>query len=264
MFATNALVAMVIAAYFAVVTRSLRIRCVLGAVAGLLALAIMLTLSRATSLVTALSLAYMTFRLRRRVPVIWTVIVMLLIALCLVPFIPADYYQRMASLFTEEAKTDMSLFRRNAYNVIAWRLFLRSPVWGVGPNGFIHYYTANAFRTITDTADFGRYCHNTYLGVLCETGLLGLAAFTAIVWLSFRDLSFVVRSYGRRADGFLKQSAEALHLALFAFLLSSLFLPNLYKKYMWLMFALCGAMAHIRRRQLAREAGPRTPSDSPS
>jgi O-antigen ligase len=248
-FATNLLVGLFIVVGVLFVTQRFWLRVLCLAALGVLLLAVLMSLSRAVSLVLVVSVVFMVFRFRHRVPIPYVLALLLLVIVCITPFVPAAYFERMGTLFTH-TRTDASLVRRSAYHMIGSELFLRSPIWGVGPGSFPSYYQETSFRFLADTFEGGRRLHNMYLTLACELGGLGLLTFGAIIWATFRSLGRVIQSYGAGEDAFLRQAAETLQLCLFAFLLNSIFLSNEYLKYLWVLVATAAALANMRRREL--------------
>lgn len=62
--------------------------------------------------------------------------------------------------------------------IAAWRAFRERPLWGIGPGQFQHHYG----RWIPDIRlDPTLHANNLCLGLLAETGFIGLAAFLAIL-----------------------------------------------------------------------------------
>jgi len=261
-FATNILVAFLIALHFLLVSRPGRLRWILLGATGVLGCGIVLSFSRGVAVATVLSVLYLLYRVRKRVSrrrMTAIVCGMVVLGICAIPLIPAGYLERLASLVTE-AGVDVSLIRRGAYHVIGLKLFARSPLWGVGPGSFPTYYMSPEFRYLTDTFGGGRLLHNLYLSIACQLGLIGLTCFLLLGWRAFRSLRDVA---GRAPDhSFLQRAAEALNVALVAFLISSVFLPNEYQKYMWVLFALSAALPRILQSRDDHEPDQSVPSHS--
>ena len=249
-FGTNMLVALLLGVYFLAATRKSWMRLVLAPVVVVLALAIIQTFARGVALVTLLSLGYLLFKLRRRISPVWVLAVIVVVALSLIAFVPAVYWERLASSVTRFG-SDPTIGRRLDSYRIAYELFSRQPLLGFGPGNFIVEYMSPEFRF--DHSATPSVCFNLYLSIAVQAGLIGLAAFGLIVVVAFRELRFVARSYGE-GDGFLKQGAEVLEVILAAFLLVSLVEPTDLHKYMWIVFGLIAATARLRREQLAGAA----------
>jgi O-antigen ligase len=150
-----------------------------------------------------------------------------------------------------EVQADESTRSRTTEMGAAALAFLDHPLVGVGPGGFPFYYQTYAPRvgievreTTTSGTDKGevarREAHDIVLGVAADTGLLGLAAFTAVIWLTLRDLRRARRRWlGIRPD--LVTMIDSIGLALAAYLAAGLFLTLAFERYLWLLVALAGA-----------------------
>jgi hypothetical protein len=125
---------------------------------------------------------------------------------------------------------------------------------GFGPGNFLMQYMSPVFRF--DGGAVPSVLFNLYLSIATQAGLLGLAAFAAVVWQAFRELRFVRRSVVE-TDHSLGHIAEVLEVVLVALLVVSLFEPTDLQKYLWIVFGAATAAGHIRRVQLAAaEAAP--------
>ena len=261
-FATYVLTALLLVAYLAGTDRRAWTRALLVPIVLVMGLAIVLSRSRAVSLVAATSALVLIVRIRHRVA-LWKVgLFVAAVAGCLLWMAPAQYFERVLSLLANP-ESDLSFQSRKSFNALALALFVEHPLLGVGPGNFSEYFTSPDFRFIVDTFGSWKMVHNLYLGVACHMGILGLGLFGAILWRAFADLSFVVRSYNEGEDGFLKRAAEAVQVALFSFLFNAFFLPMEREKYMWILFGVCAAMARIRRAERERVAVlPATPAEA--
>ena len=72
---------------------------------------------------------------------------------------------------------------------VGWRMVEAQPLWGVGAGNFpvasIHYLLEPGALLRTDfIVDDPKVAHNTYLNVLAELGVVGLALFLAILALA--------------------------------------------------------------------------------
>lgn len=74
-----------------------------------------------------------------------------------------------------------SLQRRSQLNVIAFKMWLSSPIFGVGLNNFIP--RMEEFGQVQATYRFLQPVHNIYLLVLAETGVIGEISLICLIWL---------------------------------------------------------------------------------
>ena len=125
-------------------------------------------------------------------------------------------------------------------------VFLDHPVLGAGPGMAQRHYAEHAAMVGGKVRAGVRRSHNLFLQLAAETGLIGLAAFGAVVFFAIRGLERTRRRYAGR-DPMLWSVASGLELALVVSLATSLFLHAAYVRYFWLLLGLCAAVGTIER-----------------
>jgi len=242
-FGSDLLISLLTCLYFAIVTRRWWLRALLAAAAGFL-IGIVYTYARGVSLVMVLSAGYLLFRLRRRLS--WTgVAVAVAAVLCLAPFLPEAYWDRMGTALTQFS-SDATIGRRLDTWRIGWKLFEQSPLLGFGPGNFIVQYMSPEFRF--DRAGVPSVCFNLFLSVATQAGLMGLVALGGVLLLAFRNLRRLSDSFGTE-EPLLQHITELLNIALVTLLMMSLFEPTDFQKTLWIVLGAIVAAAHIRRQQ---------------
>ena len=164
----------------------------------------------------------------------------------------------------EQTSADESTRGRTTEMLAAKLAFFDHPLLGVGPGVFPYYYQQYAqqvgievheeTRSGPETGNLPRReAHNIWLGLAADLGLAGLAAFGAIMFVSFRELARVRRRWlGIRPE--VVGYADALLLALVAYFAAGLFLTLAFERYLWLLIALAGAAGTLYYGRLfARE-----------
>jgi hypothetical protein len=154
---------------------------------------------------------------------------------------------------------DTSVVRRYVLNVAAWHVFLDHPILGVGPGHFSDYYSMAYCNHVGLIEQLKKYRgHNLYLETLAETGILGLAAFLAIILAIMHGLWKIWKKLQREGSES-SDVAIAFFLCLVAYLISAIFAHMSYQRYFWLLMALSSATIHIlgsAEQQTASELGP--------
>ncbi|MEM9760162.1 MAG: O-antigen ligase family protein [Pseudomonadota bacterium] len=127
-------------------------------------------------------------------------------------------------------------------------MFLDRPVVGVGLGMAPAHYAEYALVVGGKVRPGERRSHNLFLQLAAETGLLGLAAFMAVLLVAFVPLDRL----RRRAldDPPLATLAAGLELSLFILITTSMFLHAAYVRYLWLLLALAGCLATIGQRPI--------------
>lgn len=205
--------------------------------AGVLLLAVLGTLSRGAlvGVATMLVVALLMGLLRWRVALGFAVLIGagVLVVLAAVPQLVGT------SLSQKDHVADQNVSERLELWQAAARMTLESPVLGLGPGSFsvLHGdYSDSLPRDVNHTLDVA---HNTYLEVSAEAGLVGLAAFLAIVVAAYAG----ARSGWRRTGDPL---AAAVCVALLGTAAAAVFVTEQYFLPLWLLAALGAALAPVR------------------
>jgi putative inorganic carbon (HCO3(-)) transporter len=237
--------------------RTMVLRLLAAGATGVIAFALTLTFSRGAGVAFVVVLVMMT--VFRYIPLYQLLIVVLGLVL-LLSFVPA-YKERVATLGSiaggaeTESTLDQSVRSRSTEMKAAAQVFLDHPLVGVGPGSFPLYYQEYANRVgldVHEAAESGarrgeearRESHNIFLSIAADLGILGLAAFLVILFLTFRRLN---RSRKRwlRAHPEAANLAASFLLGLAAYLTSGLFLTLAFERYFWLLLALAGSAATL-------------------
>jgi O-antigen ligase len=146
---------------------------------------------------------------------------------------------------------DNSLLSRVTETLSAGLVMLDHPILGVGPDMFPVYYEHYAeIVGILVKNGAAREAHNLYLGVGAELGVIGLAVFLIIAFLTVRMLLRARRaSLDRRPD--LERLTTPFLLALMTYYVTGIFLHLSFARFYWLMLAVAGAAAIITLRDVA-------------
>jgi putative inorganic carbon (HCO3(-)) transporter len=234
--------------------RSTALRVLAALCTASITLGVVLTFSRGAAVgFGALILALLAMRLIQGRHV---VAILLALALVFVAF--PQYGTRVASLaeigsLSDGAGTssvDNSLLSRVTETAAAGLVMADHPLFGVGPDMFPYYYEPYAEVVgILVKNDAAREAHNLYLGVGAELGIVGLAVFLIIAFLTVRMLLRARRlSINARPD--LERLTTPFLLALMTYYVTGIFLHLSFARFYWLMLAIAGAAAVITLREV--------------
>jgi O-antigen ligase len=142
---------------------------------------------------------------------------------------------------------------RDDLSRIALRIARDHPIVGVGLNDFRaenprYVREPGELDDIELITDQPQVVHNTYLEVLTEMGVVGLALLLTIAATSVRAGWLASRRFELLEDPQLVTLARAVLVALAAALATALFMSNGYDKRLWVMLALPVALAGVRSR----------------
>jgi len=117
-------------------------------------------------------------------------VIVLTVMLLVYPLIPADYSERLATIAQEDEDTDLSAAGRPVLWRLAFRMWQDQPFLGVGLGNFslvVDSYEGKARDLVTSRemarVIFGnrREPHSLYLGMLAESGAIGLGLFLVLL-----------------------------------------------------------------------------------
>lgn len=168
-------------------------------------------------------------------------------------FAPAEARDRVLEVNGGTGRTDIW--------TVGWRMVEDRPLLGVGAGNFpvasIHYLLEPGALMRTDfIVDNPKVAHNTYLNVLAEMGVVGLALFLAIIALPLWWAARAVGVAARAGDRQLEILARAMVVVIVGLLAADFFGSRQYTKQLWLLLSLCPVLLQISRAELAsRRAG---------
>jgi putative inorganic carbon (hco3(-)) transporter len=175
---------------------------------------------------------------------------------------PTDFGQRLAALgqvaglVRGDVPSDSALRGRMSEMASAALMFADHPVIGVGYGNYEGYYHRYARTLALDGRREERQAHSLYLEVAAETGILGVAAFAILL---AHSIAGVIRTRTALYDeGRVRhaQQVVAFAIALFGYLVGSLFLHLSYPRYLWLLLGIAIAVGALSEPVPRRFAQP--------
>ncbi|MGB3717256.1 MAG: O-antigen ligase family protein, partial [Candidatus Promineifilaceae bacterium] len=159
----------------------------------------LLTFSRGAGVSIAITLVAMVYL---RVIKLWHFVILSIAAIVLVLLAVPDYVYRISTAVdvAELASGNVdeaggSIQGRATVNLAAFNIFLDHPLFGVGP-GQTNLYTREYGNELgIRTLEGDRRAHNMYLEELADTGVVGFAAFLAILLITMLQLWQVRRRW---------------------------------------------------------------------
>jgi O-antigen ligase len=139
---------------------------------------------------------------------------------------------------------------------VGWRMVEDKPLGGVGAGNFpvasIHYLLEPGALLRDDfIVDTPLVAHNTYLDVLAQLGVVGLALFLAVLGFSLVCAARAIRYATEAGDRQLEILSRAIVVVLVGLLAADFFGSRQYSKQLWLLLSLCPVLLEITRGQLA-------------
>ncbi len=150
---------------------------------------------------------------------------------------------------------------RNDLWRVAWQVFEAHPVVGVGSGNFevvesnSHYVLRpGSITRIQYLAEAPQVAHNTFLQLLAETGVVGLAAFLLVLSGVFRCYLLGCRIFAEIGRTDYADLTRAALMGTIGFLTAIVFITDGWDYRLWIMLALGPALLGIATRMRARVA----------
>lgn len=166
------------------------------------------------------------------------------VGVTLLSMLPPEYWNRMATISTDEEVRDSSENGRLYFWSVATQMANNHPFFGVGPVGFQMSY--NDYDETNGAFGRGRAVHSMWFGVLAEQGYVGLILFVAILTLALVAASKARASArGRPELAQIFAFAGGLQTALIVVTIGGTFLSYHYVEILWHFMALSFAAQRI-------------------
>jgi O-antigen ligase len=168
------------------------------------------------------------------------------LALGALPFVPAEYIDRLGTIANIEADESGSAQTRWSDMRTAATLVAQHPLIGVGAG--MNIFALNEARGSTWTE-----IHNVYLQLGLELGLPGLILFLVLYFKCMRNTGDVIRR-SKQAPQLapLLHLAEAIRVSLIAFAVAAMFHPTAYDFYFYYIAGLAIALRAVTDREEVR------------
>jgi O-antigen ligase len=140
---------------------------------------------------------------------------------------------------------------------VGWRIVEDKPTIGVGAGNFqvssIHYLLAKpgAIESDSYVVDKPAVAHNSYLQMLAELGVIGLALFLAVLISAIACAFKAARVFARLGRTSMEVMSTAVAVALLSLLAADFFVSEGLSKQLWLLLAMGPAMLAMARDEAA-------------
>ena len=192
----------------------------------------------------------------RRPPRPHFLVLALVLTLPLLSLVPAEYIERIATIkqalpLIGDGVSDGAMQGRLGEMLAAGQLFLDHPLLGVGLDNSPLYYQKYTQMLGVSSHLADRSAHSLYIEIAAETGLLGLLAFGAVIFFTFRGLLRSEKALRAAGETQTANLLEAFTIALFGFLVAATFLHDAFPRFLWLLLAIGLAAPTIAANELA-------------
>lgn len=171
------------------------------------------------------------------------------VAVCSAALFATFYYTVVTTppLLTEGESSRLDLWR------VALEVADDYPLLGVGAGNFPVVEPGYALTTVelfrVDLVLRPEVAHNTYLHVLAEYGIIGLALFLGIIAASLLLGLRAIRTFAHTGDRASELFARGLYIGMLANLAAYTFVSGQYEKQLWLLLALTAGLDAVARER---------------
>lgn len=218
-------------------------------------LAVVFTFSRG-ALVGLLAMGGITVLLRRPSP--QELFGGLLIMVLLLPMVPGRYLDRAITLIdvlpgaNSDPRSEVSFRGRTSELIVGWQMFVDHPLLGVGLNNYPVHYQDYSRRVGLETRREARAPHSLYLEVMSELGILGIAAFSALLGSLFMGIYRTRKRLWRLGLREYSRLSTAIGIGLIGYLTAGIFLHAAYPRFLWVLVGIGLAIPQLARNEAAR------------
>jgi len=182
--------------------------------------------------------------------------VLIILAMSVLPFVPAKYMDRLQTLTSlagpnADVRTEVSFRGRASELLAATRMFADRPLLGVGVGNYSVYYQRYSREIGLDPRTEARAAHNLFLEIASETGIIGFSVFLLILWAVFNGL---LKSWRMLSAADLKQDANllaAFAIGMLGYLSAAMFIHGAYPRYLWLLVGIALGLQEAAHNRLS-------------
>ncbi|UCG51130.1 MAG: O-antigen ligase family protein [Candidatus Latescibacterota bacterium] len=177
----------------------------------------------------------------------WVFLVVLAAVLIGILLTPSYYWHRLRTIthMIQGVSEDWSFFLRLQAHITAWNLFVENPLTGVGLSNFPVRSASEVIARIPT--------HDAYLDVLVEVGILGFAAYMAVLFSGIRGFITAMRTRWDSEHRWMRDLSFYFLISFLSSLFGAFFQSAAYYYLLWIPVA-----GGVLARRLALEAGQNT------
>jgi probable O-glycosylation ligase (exosortase A-associated) len=205
-------------------------------------LTIMSTGSRGGFLALGVVLTVMALKTKWKVPALASMALVGLLGLALAP---AEYKERIVTIFAGSDTQDGSVKGRLTSWKVAGSMIQSNPVMGIGLNRMVHEYNNYTDGLVSDdgsTQHFARVAHNSYLQIWAESGTPAYLLFMFMLVGTILSMEIGGRRFRRNGDEWLVPYCNAIEVSLIAFLIGATFLNRSHFDLIYQLVVIAGAL----------------------
>lgn len=183
------------------------------------------------------------------------IVAMLVFFFFLIPYIPAEYTDRLMTLdllvgSNTNVRNEVSFRGRASEYTAAILMFMDNPILGVGARNYAPYYQQYSRMIGLDPRSEARSAHSFYLETAAEMGLAGLIVLSLILWAVFRSVAAAWRMCQKAGDKELGELVLSVAVGFVGFMFAATFIHGAYPRYFWLLVGIGLSLSEVARKEL--------------
>lgn len=179
--------------------------------------------------------------------------------------IPPSYYERIFTLkqaiqapAVGYRTEDIAIRGRASENLTAWEVFRDYPYFGVGLSNYSSHYPEYSKKLGFAPSASEREAHNLYLEVAAETGVVGLAVFSVLIWVAITTVLSVRKKFKQAMMNDYVGLTTAFFIAMIGFLTAHIFIHNAYPRYFYTIIGIALSLRLVAENTLNfRKSSPK-------
>lgn len=215
---------------------------------------VIFTFSRGAFLAVAIMTAIMFYFHPPKLNELFLMLVLFIVAL---PFVPAEYTDRLLTLnaVSGDVRSEVSLRGRTSEYMAAWMMFLDHPILGVGAGNYNAYYLDYSRKIGLDPRAENRSAHSLYLETAAELGLVGLGVLALVLVASLRSVLGAFRALRNAGDRLYSELILSIGVGLIGYVSAAVFIHDAFPRYFWLLVGLSLSAKEVARRATENNLG---------
>jgi O-antigen ligase len=219
-------------------------------------LCVLLTYSRGGFLALAVALAVYFYYYppkRIQVPII------IVAGLIFVALAPPRYFERILTLteFLQPRNTlrteERSFQGRLSENLAGWEMIKSNPLFGVGLRSYNYLFPIYSKNLGLALVAGEREAHNLYLEITAETGIVGLAIFSLVIYTSMKIMLLARKRFVLQNLPEFAGMITGYMAGFVGYMFAALFIHGAYPRYLYLLIGIAMSMQLASQSEAARE-----------
>ena len=178
--------------------------------------------------------------------------------LVLIPLAPPRYFDRISTLTefirpkTTLRSNELSFQGRLSENLAAWEMIKSKPLFGVGLRSYNYLFPTYSKSLGLALVATEREAHNLYLEITAETGIIGLATFALLIFVSIRTLLAARRKFLWENLHEYAQMTTGFMAGYIGYLVAATFIHGAYPRYLYFLVGVALSLKQLAQNEAGK------------